>query len=117
VLRERPGAPLLAGAEAAIPQVDERREAGLQREEAEAIAGVGDVAAVVLLDQRFHPGARLPRRLGQAAREEHVVFGFELLQISFEALQIAFDALTIGHGLPTYLGRRNQTSGSHSSRA
>ena len=115
LLRERPGTPFLARAQAAIPQIDERRVARLQRREAEAIAGVLDVAAIVLLDERLDAGARLPRRLGQPAGEEHVVFGLELLQLGFEPLQIAFDALS--GGTAAYRGMRNQTSGSHSSRA
>ena len=44
LLRERPGTPFFARAQPAIPQIDERREARLQRQEAEAIAGVHDVA-------------------------------------------------------------------------
>ena len=91
LLRERTRPPFFARAQAAIPQIDERREARLQRREAEAIAGVLDVGAIVLLDERLDAGARLPRRLRQPAGEEHVVFGFELLQLGLEPLQIAFD--------------------------
>ena len=97
-LRERTGPPFLARAQAAIPEIDERRVARLQRVEAEAIAGVRDVAAVELLDQRFDAGARLPRRLGQPAGEEHVVLGLELLELGFEPRELAFDGSEGRHG-------------------
>jgi hypothetical protein len=70
--------------------------------------------AIELLDERFDAGARLPRRFGQTAGEEHVVFGFELLEIGLEPRQIAIDG---GGRHGPYRGIRNQTSGSHSSRA
>ena len=97
---ERARTSFLARAQAAIPQIDERRVARLQRGEAEAIAGVRDVAAIELLDQRLDAGARLPRRLRQPAGEEHVVFGLELLEVGLEPLQIAFDAWRAARRLP-----------------
>ena len=60
LLRERARPPFLARAQAAIPEIDERRVARLQRGEAEAIAGVRDVAAVELLDERFDAGRASP---------------------------------------------------------
>ena len=74
----------------------------------------GMCAAIELLHERLDAGARLPRRLRQPAGEEHVVFGLELLELGFEPLQVAFDG---GRRHRRYRGIRNQTSGSHSSRA
>src|SRR5207244_9935789 len=74
-LREGSGAPFLTRTQTAIPEIDERLEARLDRREAEAVARVRNVRAVVLLDERLDARARLPGRLREPPREVHVVFG------------------------------------------
>src|SRR5262245_14133409 len=113
LLREGSRPPFFAGAHPAIPQVDERLIARLQRAEAKTIASVRDVGAIVLRHHRFNARAGFPGRLGQPSGEKHVVFGFELFQLDLEALEILVDGRRHGR----YRGMRNQTSGSHSSRA
>src|SRR5579864_151000 len=78
-----------------------------------AVAGVLDIRPIELLDDFFDACARLPRRFGKPAGEIHVVLGFELFEIRFEPLQIFFKR----GGHTRHLGIKNQTSGSHSSRA
>ena len=112
---ERTRPPFLARAQAAVPEIDERRVPRLQRREAEAIAVVLDVRAIELLDERVDAAARLPRRLRQPAGEEHVVLGFEPLQLGSRAAADRVRSRWVGHGV--YRGMRNQTSGSQSSRA
>src|SRR5262249_61083847 len=109
--RERSGAALLARAQAAIPEIDERRVARLQRMETEAIAGVLDIGAIVLLDERRHAGPRLPWRLGQSPGEVHVVFGLELFQLALETREL-LRQIALRHD--AYRGIRNHTSRSHS---
>ena len=123
-LRERPRPSFFARAQAAIPQIDERRESRLQRGEAEAIAVVLDDAAIEPLDHRLDAAARLPRRARKPAGEIHVVFPFQLPEVAFEDLQLAIECFWFGH-LSVVIGSRqsphrgikNQMSGSHSSRA
>src|SRR5262249_59171308 len=91
LMHEWTGPSLLARAQAAIPEIDEGREARLQRAEPEPVAGVRNVGAVVLLHERLDAGSRLPRRRRQPPREEHVVFGLELLELGLEPREIAID--------------------------
>ena len=56
-----------------------------------------DVAAVPLLDQRCDAVARLPRRPRQAAGEEHVVLGLELLEPGGERLRSFWTRLVSVH--------------------
>src|SRR5438445_115114 len=69
--RERRAAAFRARAQAPIPQIDERGVPRLQRVEAEAVAGVLDVGAVVLLHERRHAAARLPGRSREASGKVH----------------------------------------------
>ena len=96
-LRERARPPLLARAQPAIPDFDHLLEARLQHLEPEAIGGAGDVAAVVPLDQRLDPAARLPRRPRQPAGEEHVVFRLEPLDVRGERQQVLLEVGQFGH--------------------
>src|SRR5690606_27811204 len=82
---ERPGTPLLTGAQSPVPEVGERRIAGLERLELEAIDRRGvEALAVPPAYQAFDARPRLPRRPRQAPGKELVVFGLEPLQLSCE---------------------------------
>ena len=97
-LRERPRPSLLARAQPAIPQIDERLEPGLQRLEPEALAGVDEMRAIDALDHRLDAAARFPRRPRQPAGEEHVVLRLQPLQLALEHRQLAVDVeLLLGH--------------------
>src|SRR5262245_46600528 len=109
------GPPFFPRAHAPIPQVDERGETGPPRRKPELVAVRLDVRAFVRLDERLDASARLPGRLRQPAGEEHVVFGFEAFDFRLEPHHVLFDGGLFGHG--AYRGIRNQTSGSHNSRA
>ncbi len=54
-------------------------------------------AAIVALDHRFDPAARLPRRTRQPAGEKHVVLAFEALQIGGQELKVFLDICLFGH--------------------
>src|SRR5262249_33315781 len=68
---------------------------------AEAIAVVRDVAAVVLRDHVGYQLAGFPWRFRQPPREEHVVLGFEALEVHLEVLQVPLGGTTLRrlHGL------------------
>src|SRR5690606_33117966 len=68
---ERPGTPLLTGAQSPVPEVGERRIAGLERLELEAIDRRGvEALAVPPAYQAFDARPRLPRRPRQAPGKE-----------------------------------------------
>ena len=111
-----PATALLLRLEVALPQIAERHEFRLHRAEAEALGGVREVHAVVLLDELFDAGPRLPWQAREPAGEEHVVFGLEALDLRLELAHLMIEGVPFrwhgGQG-----SSENQTSGSHSSRA
>src|SRR6185437_3566273 len=96
--REGARASFLARPEAAVPEIDERLKAPLQRVELEPLGGPLDVAAVPLLDERLDALARLPGRTRQAAGKELVVLDLELLQPRRQHLEIFLDFSLVRHG-------------------
>ena len=115
LLRERPGPPFFARAQAAIPEIDERREARLQRGEAEPVAGVLDVRAIELLDQRLDAARGSPTAASAAGRRRTCCIRPRAASARLRAAADRVRWSMGGHG--AYRGMRNQTSGSHSSRA
>src|SRR5207237_4993596 len=89
LMREGTGSSLLARAQASVPQIDEGRIARLERREAKTVAGVRDIRAIELFDERVDACACLRRRPREPAREEHVVLRLELLEIGLEPCEIA----------------------------
>ena len=116
-LRERPGPPFFARAQAAVPEIDERREARLQRREAEAIAGVLDVRAVELLDERLDAARAFPMAASAAVRRRTCCIRLRAASARPRAAAGRVRCRTAGRPRRCYRGMRNQTSGSHSSRA
>src|SRR5262249_44833944 len=78
-------------AQPAVPEIEERRQARLQRAETKAVAVVLDVAAVQALDELLDARPRFPGRARQAAGEVHVVLALQLSQFDLEDLQLAFE--------------------------
>src|SRR5262249_54010056 len=111
-LRKRSGPAFFARAQASLPEIDEGLEPCLQRDEAESLRVVRNAQAVETADGGSDAGPRFHRRPRQASREVHVVLGFELAQLGFEPLELAGDLARFRH-----YRSRNQTSGSHNSRA
>ena len=82
--------PTLARSQPAIPEVDERGKTRLKGVEAETLAVVFEPHAVDALHERVDAAACFPWRTREPPREEHVVLGFEALQLDFEHLNFSF---------------------------